>query len=111
MNDDERFVLKVEYSREGETTMEGTMTTGSLRSARNEFRARLTDALGIRIRRDHMKAIVEAGDVAVVGPIAPDADRFTMTLTDSLYPALNPPKFIFESSGNSWLMRRILPGE
>ncbi len=106
---EDRYSLRVKYWREGEegAVFNGEMATPSLRSARNEFRARLTDALGIKIDREHMKEIVASGYVVVAGPVMPDANRMAMLLTDAEKPVENPTMYAFELRGERWELRKF----
>ena len=109
-----RFALMIKYWKDGveKPSFEGTMTTDALRSARAEFRSRLQDVLAsVKLGREDMKAIVEAGHVVAAGPVAPDADRFAMILVDSAKPPVNPPMYAFEFTGNGWSMKRFDPTE
>lgn len=107
----DRYVLRIRYWKEGAETpiMNSTMTTGSLRNARSEFRSQLTNVLGIRIDRNDMKMIVEAGYVVVAGPVMHDADRFAMLLTDGEHPVENPVMYAFEWQNAIWTLRRFAP--
>ena len=109
-----RFALMIKYWKDGveKPSFEGTMTTDALRSARAEFRSGLQDVLAsVKLGREDMKAIVEAGYVVAAGPVAPDADRFAMILVDSAKPPVNPPMYAFEFTGNGWSMKRFDPTE
>ena len=108
----ERFVLRIKYWREGEknSELDSTMSTNSLRAARNEFRRRLTDALGITLDRDDMKQIVEAGYVVVAGAERKYGyTRLAMCLSDLENFVKDPPMFAFSFAGDCWRMRRFDP--
>ena len=107
----DRYVLRFSYWKDGAEVpiMDTTMTTGSLRNARSEFRFQLSNALGIQIVRQDMKKIVDAGYVVAAGPVMHDADRFAMLLTDSAHPVANPVMYSFEWQNETWTLRRFTP--
>ncbi len=109
--DRDRYVLKLRFWTEGEESnaIEGTMTTDSLRKARNEFRAKLKCVIRAEIEREVLKEIVEAGYVVAAGSFFNGSNRFAMLLTGTSKPFSNPPMFAFTATEDCWTLQRFYP--
>ena len=95
----DRYVLKLKFWTEGEeaNAIEGTMTTDSLRKARNEFRAKLKCVIHADIGRELQKEIFNG------------SNRFAMSLVDTAKPFRNPPMFAFTATEDGWTLQRFDP--
>lgn len=107
----DHYVLRLKFWTEGEeaNAIEGTMTTDSLRKARNEFRAKLKCVIRAEIEREVLKEIVEAGYVVAAGSFFNGSNRFAMLLTDTSKPFSNPPMFAFTATEDCWTLQRFYP--
>ena len=109
--DKDRYVLRLKFWTEGEESnaLEGTMTTDSLRKARNEFRSKLKCVLRVEIGRELLKEIVEAGYVVAAGYFFNGSNRFAISLVDTAKPYRDPPMFAFTATEDGWTLRRFDP--
>ena len=107
----DRYVLKLKFWIEGEeaNALEGTMTTDSLRKARNEFRSKLICVICAKIERELLKEIVEAGYVVAAGSFFNGSNRFAMSLVDTAKPYRDPPMFAFTATEDGWTLQRFDP--
>ena len=110
-NDKNRYALRFRYwsEKEGRIILEISMTTSSLRKARSEFRNQLGITVSAEIEPNVLKEIVKAGYVVAAGSFLMGADRFAMTLTDTLKPNEMPPMFAFTDTGDNWIVQRFNP--
>ena len=110
-NDKNRYALRFRYwsEKEGRIILETSMTTSSLRKARSEFRNQLGITVSAEIEPNVLKEIVKAGYVVAAGSFLMGADRFAMTLTDTLKPNEMPPMFAFTDTGDNWIVQRFNP--
>ena len=109
--DRDRYALMLKFWTEGEESnaLEGTMTTDSLRKARNEFRAKLKCVLRVEIGRELLREIVEAGYVVAAGSFCNGSNRFAMSLVDTAKPYRDPPMFAFTATADGWTLQRFNP--
>ena len=109
--DKDRYVLRLKFWTEGEESnaLEGTMTTDSLRKARNEFRSKLKCVICAKIERELLKEIVEAGYVVAAGSFFNGSNRFAMSLADTAKPYRDPPMFAFTATEDGWTLQRFNP--
>ena len=109
--DRDRYVLKLRFWTEGEESnaLEGTMTTDSLRKARNEFRSKLKCVLRVEIGRELLREIVEAGYVVAAGSFFNGSTRFAISLVDTANPYRDPPMFAFTATADGWTLQRFDP--
>lgn len=107
----DRYVLKLKFWIEGEeaNALEGTMTTDSLRKARNEFRSKLKCVICAKIERELLKEIVEAGYVVAAGSFFNGSNRFAMSLVDTAKPYRDPTMFAFTATESGWTLQRFDP--
>lgn len=110
--DDSRFALVIKYWREDnpDFNTEATMTTDSLRAARNEFRSRLRDVLSpAEISREVMAEIVKAGYVVAAGPVDVLYDHFAMVLVDRKNGKQPLGMYAFDFNGDGWSIKYFTP--
>ena len=109
--DKDRYVLRLKFWTDGDESnaLEGTMTTDSLRKARNEFRAKLKCVIHAEFERDILKEIVAAGYVVAAGSFFNGSNRFAMSLVDTAKPFRNPPMFAFTATEDGWTLQRFNP--
>lgn len=109
--DKNRYVLRLKFWTEGEeaNAIEGTMTTDSLRKARNEFRAKFKCVIGAEIGRELLKEIVEAGYVVAAGSFFNGSNRYAMSLVDTAKPYRDSPMYAFTATKDGWTLQRFDP--